>query len=41
VPNFAPEILRITPTYIVSFGVNDEGVMPGQGRVHYHGWRVG
>lgn len=41
VPNFAPEMLRITPTFIVSFGVNDDGVMPGQGRVHYHGRRVG
>jgi pyridoxamine 5'-phosphate oxidase family protein len=41
VPNFAPEILRITPTYIVSFGVNDDGFQPGQGRVDYHGRRVG
>jgi pyridoxamine 5'-phosphate oxidase family protein len=40
VPSFAPEMLRITPTYIVSFGVNDDGVMPGQGRVRYHGRTV-
>lgn len=40
VPNFAPEMLRITPTYIVSFGVNDGGVMPGQGQVNYHGRAV-
>ena len=32
--------LQITPTYIVSFGVNDEGIMPGQGRVQYHGRTV-
>jgi pyridoxamine 5'-phosphate oxidase family protein len=40
VPNFAAEMLRITPTYIVSFGVADDGVMPGQGRVSYHGRTV-
>lgn len=35
--DFAPAILRITPTYIVSMGVNDDIVHPGQGRVQYHG----
>jgi pyridoxamine 5'-phosphate oxidase family protein len=40
VPNFAQEMLRITPTYIVSFGVNDEGAIPGQGRVQFHGRKV-
>jgi pyridoxamine 5'-phosphate oxidase family protein len=40
VPNFPPEILRITPTYIVSLGVNDDGGIPSQGRVHYHGRKV-
>ena len=40
VPSFAPEMLRITPSYIVSFGVNDDGVMSGQGRVRYHGRKV-
>ncbi len=39
-PTFPPEILRVTPTYIVSIGVNDEIVMPGQGRVNYHGRQV-
>lgn len=39
-PDFAADILRITPTYIVSMGVNDEIVQPGQGRVHYHGRQV-
>lgn len=38
--NFAPEILRITPTYIVSLGINDDVVQPGEGRVHYHGRKV-
>jgi hypothetical protein len=27
---FASEFLRLTPTYIVSFGINDDGIMPGQ-----------
>jgi pyridoxamine 5'-phosphate oxidase family protein len=40
-PNFAPDILRITPTYIVSIGVNDDVVQPGQQRVNYHGRKVG
>ncbi len=39
-PTFPPEILRVTPTYIVSIGVNDAVVMPGQGRVNYHGRQV-
>jgi hypothetical protein len=38
--DFAPDILRITPTYIVSIGINDV-VHPGQGRVNYHGRKVG
>jgi pyridoxamine 5'-phosphate oxidase family protein len=40
VKDFAPDILRITPTYIVSIGINDDVVHPGQGRVHYHGRKV-
>lgn len=39
-PGFPPDILRITPTYIVSMGVNDEEVRPSQGNVRYHGRRV-
>jgi pyridoxamine 5'-phosphate oxidase family protein len=39
-PRFAPDILRITPTYIVSIGVNDDVVRPAEGRVNYHGRRV-
>lgn len=39
-PDFVPDILRITPTYIVSMGVSDDIVQPGQGRVHYHGRKV-
>ena len=39
-PNFAPAILRVTPTYIVSIGVNDDVVHPGQQRVNYHGRKV-
>ena len=39
-PNFAPAILRLTPTYIVSIGVNDDVVHPGQQRVNYHGRKV-
>jgi pyridoxamine 5'-phosphate oxidase family protein len=37
---FRPEILRLTPTYIVSMGINDEVVRPGQGMVNYHGRKV-
>lgn len=39
-PRFAPDILRLTPTYIVSIGVNDDIVHPGEGRVQYHGRAV-
>lgn len=39
-PNFPPEIIRITPTYIVSLGIDDEEVAPSQGRVTYHGRKV-
>jgi pyridoxamine 5'-phosphate oxidase family protein len=35
VENFAPEILRITPTRIVSFGLNSDVVRPSEGRVDY------
>ena len=38
--DFVPDILRITPTYIVSIGINDDIVHPGQGRVQYHGRKV-
>jgi pyridoxamine 5'-phosphate oxidase family protein len=38
--NFSPDILRLTPTYIVSMGVNDDVVQPGQGNVNYHGRKV-
>ena len=37
---FKPEILRLTPTYIVSIGINDEVVRPAQGMVNYHGRKV-
>ena len=33
-------ILRLTPTYIVSIGVNDDIVDPRAGRVNYHGRAV-
>ncbi len=39
-PNFAPAILRITPTYIVSLGVNDEFAGPDAGPILYHGRKV-
>ena len=38
--NFRPDILRITPTYIVSIGVNDDVVRPGEQRVNYYGRKV-
>ena len=37
---FKPEILRLTPTYIVSIGINDDVVLPGQGKVNYSGRKV-
>ena len=37
---FAPAMLRLTPTYIVSLGMSDEVVRPGQGVVNYHGRKV-
>lgn len=40
VKDFAADILRVTPTYIVSMGLNDDVVQPGQGRVNYHGRKV-
>jgi pyridoxamine 5'-phosphate oxidase family protein len=39
-PNNPPEILRITPTYIVSLGVNDGIVHPREGRLSYYGRAV-
>jgi len=38
--DFAPDILRVTPTYIVSMGINVDVLRPGQGRVNYHGRKV-
>ena len=37
---FVPGILRITPTYIVSIGISEGVVMPGQGKVNYYGRKV-
>ena len=39
-PNFRSDILRLTPTYIVSMGVNDDVVQPGQQQVNYYGRKV-
>ncbi len=39
-PSFPAPIIRITPTYIVSMGVNDDDVRPAQGSVHFDGRRV-
>jgi len=40
-PNFPPEIIRITPTYIVSLGVDEVDVQPANGKIPFHGRRVG
>jgi pyridoxamine 5'-phosphate oxidase family protein len=40
-PNFPPEIIRITPTYIVSLGVDAAEVQPAGGKIPFHGRRVG
>ncbi len=39
-PGFPSEIIRITPTYIVSMGVNDDEVHPAEGNVRFDGRRV-
>ena len=41
VESFSPEILRITPTRIVSFGLNNDVVQPGQARVDFSSRKVG
>ena len=38
---FSPEILRITPTRIISFGLNSDIVQPGQARVDFSSRKVG
>ncbi len=37
---FAADILRLTPTYIVSIGINDDVVHPREGKVMYSGRKV-
>jgi len=39
-PNLAPAILRLTPTYIVSMGINGEFAGPAAGPIPYHGRKV-
>ena len=39
-PKFPPAILRLTPAYIVSIGLNDDQVQPGQNKVTYSGRTV-
>lgn len=41
IETFAPEILRITPTRIISFGLNSDIVQPREGRVDYSSRKVG
>jgi pyridoxamine 5'-phosphate oxidase family protein len=40
VKDFSPEILRVTPTHIVSFGLNSSVVQPAQGKVEYSSRKV-
>src|ERR1051326_8442201 len=35
IESFSPEVLRITPTRIISFGLNSDVVQPREGRVEY------
>lgn len=39
--DFSPEILRITPTYIVSLGVNEKTSRSGQAKATIRGRKVG
>ncbi len=41
VESFSPEILRITPTRILSFGLSRSRVEPGQARVDFSSRKVG
>ena len=41
VESFSPEMLRITPTRIISFGLNSDIVQPGQARVDFSSRKVG
>jgi pyridoxamine 5'-phosphate oxidase family protein len=41
IASFAPEILRITPTRIISFGLDQENTQPGQGRAPVSSRKVG
>lgn len=40
VETFSPEILRITPTRIISFGLSNDSVQPGQTRADFSSRRV-
>lgn len=40
VESFSPEILRITPTRIISFGLNSDIIEPSQGRANYSSRKV-
>lgn len=37
---FGPDILRLTPTYIVSMGMGDDIVQPAEGKVQYNARKV-
>ncbi|MFL5628205.1 MAG: hypothetical protein ACJ788_21705 [Ktedonobacteraceae bacterium] len=38
---FSPEIVRITPTRILSFGLRSDSVQPGQARGDFSSRKVG
>jgi pyridoxamine 5'-phosphate oxidase family protein len=40
VETFAPDILRLIPTHIISFGLGDEPVTPGQTRSDFSSRKV-
>ncbi|HLZ61416.1 MAG TPA: PPOX class F420-dependent oxidoreductase [Ktedonosporobacter sp.] len=40
VPDFGPDILRVTPTHIISMGVDEDAGSPRQGNVRYHSRKV-
>ena len=37
---FDPEMLRLTPTHIISLGINEAVVMPGEGKVNFSSRKV-
>ena len=40
VPDLGTDTFHVTPTYLVSLGINDDVVQPEHRQVHFHGRKV-